>query len=219
MYLTQTKDWMGKPELAGVKTILDKGGVVLDLGCGSASSSIAMANAFPDCTVHAVDCDQASMEKGKVNIKAAEERGEVREAQVVPHCCFAHEAPISPGSVDVVLIYISLHDMNNPSEVLASTQTLLSPGGTVLVLEFTAPESFSSLMSGKASAKQRGLSTFCYSASVLHCLPVSKVETPSQAVGTSFSLPTMKAVAAKAGFSRVSTLKANDAMTMFVINK
>ena len=56
-----------------------QGGVVLDLGCGSASSrskrklgkafkerkidkdlhySIAMANAFPNCTVHAVDCDQ-----------------------------------------------------------------------------------------------------------------------------------------------------------------
>ena len=30
-------------------------------------------------------------------------------------------------------------------------------------------------MSGQASATQRGLSTFCYSASVLHCLPVSKV--------------------------------------------
>jgi len=219
IYLTQTKDWMGQPELAGVKTSLDKGGVVLDLGCGSASSSIAMANAFPNCTVHAVDCDQASMDKGKVNIRAAEERGDVRQGQVVPHCCFAHEAPIAAGSVDLVLIFISLHDMNNPSEVLASTQTLLSPGGTVLVLEFTAPESFSSLMSGEGAATQRGLSTFCYSASVLHCLPVSKVETPSQAVGTQFSLPTMKAVARKAGFSRVSTVKANDAMTLFIINK
>ena len=131
--------------------------------------------------------------------------------QVVSHCCFAHEAPIAPGSVDLVrsissisrqishqisrqisdhichqifqqisrkishqkscpaqliwwdpslhfhhwstlihychqmvkfeppdlscvfqvLIFISLHDMNNPSEVLASTQTLLSPGITL----------------------------------------------------------------------------------------
>jgi len=220
IYATQTKDWMGQPELAGVKTTLEKGGVVLDLGCGSASSSIAMANAFPNSTVHAVDCDQASTEKGKLNIKAAEERGEVRPGQVLSHCCFAHEAPISPGSVDLVLIFISLHDMNNPSEVLASTQPLLAPGGTVLVLEFTAPESFSSLMSGgEVSAAQRGLSTFCYSASVLHCLPVSKVETPSQAVGTQFSLPTMKVVASKAGFSRVSSVKANDAMTLFIINK
>ena len=30
-------------------------------------------------------------------------------------------------------------------------------------------------MSGQTSAMQRGVSTFCYSASVLHCLPVSKV--------------------------------------------
>ena len=73
--------------------------------------------------------------------------------QVVSHCCFAHEAPIPGGSVDLVhlprwfwrifdiswnilkvkvawqvLIFISLHDMNNPSEVLASTLPLLSPG-------------------------------------------------------------------------------------------
>jgi len=219
IYATQTKDWMAQPELGGVRTTLEQGGVVLDLGCGSASSSIAMANAFPNCTVHAVDCDQASTEKGKLNIRAAEERGEVRQGQVVSHCCFAHEAPIAHGSVDLVLIFISLHDMNNPSEVLASTLPLLSPGGTVLVLEFTAPESFSYLMSGQASATQRGLSTFCYSASVLHCLPVSKVETPSQAVGTQFSLATMKVVAGKAGFSRVSSVKANDAMTLFIVNK
>lgn len=219
IYATQTKDWFGKPELDAVKAALEQGAVVLDLGCGSASSSIAMANAFPKCTVHAVDCDQASMEKGRVNIKAAEERGEVRQGQVVPHCCFAHKAPISRGSVDLVLIFISLHDMSNPSEVLASTMSLLSPGGTVLVLEFTAPDSFSSLMSGQVSATQRGLSTFCYSASVLHCLPVSKVERPSQAVGTQFSLPTMKVVAAKAGFSKVASVRANDAMTLFIINK
>ena len=86
------------------------------------------------------------MEKGRVNIKAAEERGEVRQGQVlmsmlirlmtmlirlvlmlirlmsvssrlmsmlirlikidcqvVPHCCFAHKAPISRGSVDLVI--------------------------------------------------------------------------------------------------------------------
>ena len=61
------------------------------------------------------------------------------------------------------------------SQVLASLQTLLAPGGTVLVLEFHAPPSFPDLMGPAASPEQRGLSTFCYSASTLHCLPVSKV--------------------------------------------
>jgi len=199
--------------------VLEGGGVVLDLGCGSASSSIAMAARFPRAKVHAVDCDAASIDKARSNIKEAEERGEVARGQVVPHCCLAHEAAIDPATVDVATIYIALHDMSNPTQVLASLQALLAPGGTVLVLEFHAPPSFPDLMGPDASPAQRGLSTFCYSASTLHCLPVSKVDRPSQAVGTQFSLPTMKVVAAKAGFTRVTSLRANDSMTMFIINK
>ena len=37
-----------------------------------------------------------------------------------------------------VLIFISLHDMNNPSEVLASTLPLLSPGDqTIMIFSLT----------------------------------------------------------------------------------
>ena len=62
--------------------MLEGGGVVLDLGCGSASSSIAMAARFPRAKVHAVDCDAASIDKARSNIKEAEERGEVARGQV-----------------------------------------------------------------------------------------------------------------------------------------
>ena len=62
--------------------MLEGGGVVLDLGCGSASSSIAMAARFPRTKVHAVDCDAASMERARSNIREAEESGEVARGQV-----------------------------------------------------------------------------------------------------------------------------------------
>jgi len=219
MYLTETKSWMSKPELADIKTKLAKGGVVLDLGCGSASSSIAMAKEFVHTTVHAVDLDQASIDKAKINIGDAESKGLITPGQVIPHCCFAHEANISPGTVDLVLIFVSLHDMYNPSQVLSSTAPMLTQDGTILVLEFSAPDSFSSLMEEGVDPLQRGISQFTYSASVLHCLPVSKVENPSQAIGTVFSKTTMKVVASKAGFTRVESVKANEKMTLYIIKK
>ena len=110
---------MSLPELAAVRLALEEGGAALDLGCGSASSSLALAQQFPGCRVHAVDCDAASIEKATLNIAAAEERGEIRPGQVVPHCCLAHEATIEHGSLDLVMVFIALHDMHNPSEVRA----------------------------------------------------------------------------------------------------
>jgi SAM-dependent methyltransferase len=127
IYKTGIPAWFTQPELAAVRQALEAGGAALDLGCGSASSSLVLAQQFPGCRVHAVDCDAASIEKAARNIAAAEKRGEVQPGQVgellptprqvVPHCCFAHEATIEPGSLDLVMVFIALHDMHNPSEV------------------------------------------------------------------------------------------------------
>merc|ERR1712013_70478 len=173
---------------------------------------------FPKTTVHAVDCDETSMEKAKFNFTESVSSKKIRSGQVIPHCCFAHEADIAKGSVDMVMIFISLHDMYNPSEVLGSTIDLLKPEGCILVLEFTHQDSFSDLMTGSVGP-QKGLTQFDMSLSVLHCLPVAKVETPSQAVGTCFSLATMKKVAAKGGFNSVTSFSANEIMSLFVIKK
>ena len=218
IYQTQIKEWLKNEELKDLHAVLTEGGVVLDLGCGNGWSSISVAEEFPKTTVHAVDCDETSMEKAKFNFTESVSSKKIRSGQVIPHCCFAHEADIAKGSVDMVMIFISLHDMYNPSEVLGSTIDLLKPEGCILVLEFTHQDSFSDLMTGSVGP-QKGLTQFDMSLSVLHCLPVAKVETPSQAVGTCFSLATMKKVAAKGGFNSVTCFSANEIMSLFVIKK
>jgi len=217
IYQTQIKEWLKNEDLKDLRENLSVGGVVLDLGCGNGVSSISVAEEFPNTTVHAVDLDETSIEATKANISKAVSSNCVKAGQIVPHCCFAHEADIPKGSVDLVMLFICLHDMHNPSEVLASAIDMLKPNGCILVLEFTHPDSFSDLMS--SDSPQKGLTKFCMSVSVLHCLPVCKVETPSQAVGTCFSLSTMKKVAAKGGFNSVSSFTANEMMSMFVIRK
>ena len=154
------------------------------------------------------------------------------------HCCLAHEVPgLGPGSVLLVLVWIALHDMHNPATVLAAARQLLAPGGAVLVLEFSSPDNFAEVASSAAAeaAAVRAQTRLCLSVSVLHCLPVSKELQPSQvtldtrlsittqlqrcvqAVGTAFSPATMARVAARAGFSSVTSFPATDGMTMFVL--
>ena len=154
------------------------------------------------------------------------------------HCCLAHEVPgLGPGSVLLVLVWIALHDMHNPATVLAAARQLLAPGGAVLVLEFSSPDNFAEVASSEAAeaAAVRAQTRLCLSVSVLHCLPVSKELQPSQvtpdtglsitrqlqrcvqAVGTAFSPATMARVAARAGFSSVTSFPATDGMTMFVL--
>jgi len=217
IYQTQIKDWLKNEDLKELHAALSKGGVVLDLGCGNGWSSISVAEEFPNTTVHAVDCDETSMEKANLNFAEAVSAKRIKAEQIIPHCCFAHEANIPKGSVDLVMLFICLHDMYNPSEVLASAIEMLKPDGCILVLEFTNPDSFADLMSG--DSPQKGLTRFCMSVSVLHCLPVCKVEKPSQAIGTCFSLNTMKKVAAKGGYNSVTNFPANDMMSLFTIKK
>ena len=137
----------------------------------------------------------------------------------------------------LVLVWIALHDMHNPATVLAAARQLLAPGGAVLVLEFSSPDNFAEVASSEAAeaAAVRAQPRLCLSVSVLHCLPVSKQLQPSQvtpdtglsitrqlqrcvqAVGTAFSPATMARVAARAGFSSVTSFPATDGMTMFVL--
>ena len=167
-------------------------------------------------TVHAVDCDEASMIKARRHIATAETEGRITAGQVVGHQCLAHEANIPAGTVDMVMVWVALHDMHNPSHVLQTVRSMLRTDGCVLVLEFTNEDDFSSLVAGQDAAQQ-GLTKFCLSVSVLHCLPVAKALEPSQAIGTAFSLATMKSVAGRAGFNNVTVFKANDTMSMFIL--
>jgi len=215
MYQTQTRTWLQNPAICDIcDRMKAEGGTVLDLGCGNGMSSISVAEALPGVTVHAVDCDEASMVKARRHILMAESQGKISPGQVVSHQCLAHQVQVD--RVDMVLVWVALHDMYNPSHVLSSVRNMLSPGGCVLVLEFSNKDDFVSLVNSD-DQMSRGMTKFCLSVSVLHCLPVSKTMQPSQAIGTALSLATMKKVAAKAGFNNVTVFPANEGMSMFVL--
>jgi hypothetical protein len=98
------------------------------------------------------------------------------------------------GPVDVVLILEALHDMAQPAAVLASARAVLSPDGLVVVADEAVAAEF--------TAPGDDLERMMYGWSVTHCLPASRAESPSAAIGTAIRPTTVAALAAEAGFAR-----------------
>jgi len=99
---------------------------VADLGCGTGSLSLLLAEAGHD--VHGVDLSPQMVDAARTKVTAAgaTARFSVADAAV---------PPVEPGSVDVVLVRHVLWAFEDPAAVLASWISLLAPGGRLLLVE------------------------------------------------------------------------------------
>ncbi|GAB5406233.1 MAG: hypothetical protein Aurels2KO_44640 [Aureliella sp.] len=109
-------------------------GSIADIGCGSGTLAIRMANLFPDATVHGIDIDdrmlaQAQAKSGSANV------------------CWiqapADKLPFDARSFDVVTCSLLLHHLTDheKSESLKEVQRLLRSGGTLLLADYDLPAS------------------------------------------------------------------------------
>ena len=170
------------------------GARIADIGCGTGSSSVALARAYPAATVDGFDIDPPSM-------AMARERA---HAEQVDDRVFFHtlDAADLTGAYDAVFAFECLHDMPNPVEALAAARRALRPGGIVVVMDaavgdaFTAPGDF--------------IEKFCYSISLLVCLPDAMAHQPSAATGTVMRPDTLRSYARAAGFSDIEVLPIED---------
>jgi 2-polyprenyl-3-methyl-5-hydroxy-6-metoxy-1,4-benzoquinol methylase len=103
------------------------------------------------------------------------------------------------GTYDLVTIFEALHDMARPVEALRAARALLAKGGSVLVADERAGEHFT-------APAEDPLDRLFYGFSVLHCLPVGRVDQPSAATGTVMRPHTLREYADAAGFSRAEVL-------------
>jgi SAM-dependent methyltransferase len=165
---------------------------VADLACGSAWSSIAIARAYPDVTVDALDVDVQSIEDARANVAGAGLGDRVRPA--------VHDAgaPALPGRYELVTIFEALHDMNHPVGALRAARESLTEGGSVVIADERVAERF--------TAPGDELERFNYGWSVLHCLPVGMLDDDSAGTGTAIRADTVRAYATESGFSRVDIL-------------
>ena len=98
--------------------------VVIDLGAGTGTGSIALARELPEATVIAVDRDPGML----AAIRAKSERVRTVEADL--------DGPWPAlGPADVVWASASMHHMSDPGYAVAQAKALLRPGGVFVVSE------------------------------------------------------------------------------------
>ena len=160
---------------------------VADVGCGVGWASIELAKAFPDIRVDGYDADEDSISQARRNAAEAGVNDRVT-FEVVD----AKTGGYGDNRYDLILFFECVHDMGRPVEALAQAKAARADGGTVIVMDENVGETI-----------QVGDPTelFMASASVLWCLPQSRVEPDCQAPGTVMRPDTFGDIARKAGWS------------------
>lgn len=179
------KEWI--PAVPGLPDRL-AGGRVVDVGTGHGWSAIAVAAQWPNAEVVGVDTDEASIAEARQH--AAKSGVDVRFEHVGDG---SGRTIGSFGPFDVGLIMEALHDMARPVEVLASIRGALADGGVVLVADEAVAEEF--------HAPGDDLERMMYGWSITHCLPASRVEHDSAALGTALRPGTVAELADAAGYA------------------
>lgn len=182
------------PSISEVDSALRAGGRMADIGCGLGWSSIGIARAYPDATVHGYDLDGPSIEAARRNAK---------EAGVADRVTFhATGADLSHGTYDVVAAFECIHDMPDPVSVLSTMRSLAGRRGTVLVMDERVAEEF--------TAPGDEVERLMYGWSLMCCLADSMSTNPSVATGTVMRPSILREYALAAGFQGVEILDIND---------
>jgi hypothetical protein len=163
-----------------------EGARVADVGCGCGWSTLALARAYPNAHVDGIDSDAPSIATARRHAAQADldnVRFETRDAA---------DPPLA-DSYDLVCIFEALHDMPHPAQVLAVAKKLLTPGGSMLIMDERVAEDF--------GAVGDPIERFMYACSVIHCLPVGMADEKSEANGTVLRTSTVTQYAATAGLT------------------
>lgn len=182
------KHWI--PALDGVDTRLRAGGAggkVADIGCGLGSSSVLMAEEYPQATVCGFDFHEPSIELARAQ---AMDRGATNAEFDV------YSAKHFPGEdYDLVCIFDALHDMGDPVGVARHIREVLKPDGTFMLVEPLAGDSLADNL--------HLLGGIFYGFSTVICVPTSRAQEVGACLGAQAGEKRLREVLTEAGFTRV----------------
>jgi 2-polyprenyl-3-methyl-5-hydroxy-6-metoxy-1,4-benzoquinol methylase len=192
MFVNQLSGWLASIPEVDARLRAQPPARVADLACGSAWSSVAIARAYPEVIVDAIDADTESIEDARRTVAATGLVDRVRPT--------VHDAsdPELSGHYDLVTIFEALHDMNHPVEALRAAHNMLAENGSIVIGDERVAERF--------TAPGDEIERFNYGWSVLHCLAVGMLDESSAGTGTMIRPDTVRAYAKEAGFGQVEVL-------------
>ena len=175
------------PALDGVEAKLTAGARIADLGCGLGSSSVLMAEAFPESVVVGSDYHADSIELARKN---------AAEAGVADRVTFevATAQTFSGSDYDLVTTFDALHDMGDPVGAARRVHEALAPDGTWLLVEPNA--------SDIVEENLNPVGRLYYAGSTFLCVPNALSQPGGYALGAQAGEAAIRDVATKAGFTR-----------------
>ncbi len=181
-----TTSWI--PALDGVEEKLRAGAKVADVGCGHGSSTIILAQEYPNSAFYGFDYHEGSISAAR---RAASEAG------VEERCTFevaSAKGYPGAGEYDLVTFFDCLHDMGDPVGVAAHVRETLKPDGTWMIVEPYAGD--------RLEDNLNPVGRIFYSASTVLCVPASKDQEVGLALGAQAGEARMREVVTAGGFSR-----------------
>jgi len=166
---------------------------IADVGCGVGWAAIELARAFPHVLVDGFDADEESVSQAR---RHAADAG-VNDRVTFEVIDATSGNGYGEGRYDLVLFFECVHDMAHPAAALAAARRAVTAGGTVVVMDERVGDT---LQAGDPAE------TFFATASVLWCLPQSRVDPDSEAPGTVMRPATFTAIARRAGWAGVDVL-------------
>lgn len=178
-------EWI--PSLAGVEEKLKTGATIADIGCGHGSSTILMAQAYPNSTVHGFDFHEPSIIEARSRAEAAgiaNVRFEVASATDFPG-----------GDYDFACIFDALHDMGDPVGAARHIRETLKKDGTFMLVEPLAGDCMADNM--------HPLGQIYYAFSTTVCTPASLAQDVGLGLGAQAGQKRLTEVLNEAGFTAV----------------
>jgi 2-polyprenyl-3-methyl-5-hydroxy-6-metoxy-1,4-benzoquinol methylase len=189
---TLPNDWLPNIPPMHERLIAEPPARVVDVGCGTGWSSIAVAKAYPHVTVDGFDPDDVAVELARKNAAVEGVADRVRFHRT-------DAADVTPaGPFDVATAFECIHDMARPVEVLGAVRRALDDDGAMLIVDERTRDRF--------TGEPDDLEAYFYGWSIFDCLPTGMYEQPSAGTGTVMRPSILEDYASEAGFTRFQAL-------------
>ena len=166
---------------------LQRGALVADVGCGHGSSTILMAQRFPNSVFVGSDDHAGSIETARRRAQDAGVADRVR-FEIAP------AAGYTGAEYDLVTMFDCLHDMGDPVGAARHVHGTLKPDGTWMIVEPMAAD--------RVEGNLNPVGRAYYSFSTLLCTPASLSQEVGLALGAQAGEARIADVVGTAGFTR-----------------
>ncbi len=107
---------------------------IIDLGCGTGTIALMLAEMFPNAKIVGVDLSENMLSLARVKLAARR-----LEARVTLTRCDVKATGLAAGSFDLVISNSVLHHLPDPERLIVEMNRLVAPSGALLLCDLFRP--------------------------------------------------------------------------------